>query len=135
MKTTRDNLTNNQIFALRQRANEAENRRLVRTIDRYLQERGEADLQLILNAINDEDRPSVVVMHCAKAGWRAIPLFVADDVDKIRGWNPDHVIYIRGIYSVEKIRHLPMIESLLRAVLEPMRVDGARVEWYVDGPS
>lgn len=57
MKTTKENLTNNQIFALRVRADEAGNRELVKTIDRYLEHRHPADEQVVRNALN-ADGPS-----------------------------------------------------------------------------
>lgn len=134
MKTTKDNLTNNQIFALRMRADDAKNTELVKTIDRYLEDREDKDLQVVLNALSDEDRASIVTLRAASGEWKTYELYDKLDVDLIRGWKADVVIYIRGIYKVPDMIKLVQIEHYLREVLEPMRADGCRVEWYVDGP-
>jgi hypothetical protein len=136
MKTTKDNLTNNQIFALRMRADDACKHELVKTIDRYLEYRHEADLQVVLNALHDEDRPSVVMLRGLRGEWKTYELYNPEDVDLLRGWRADVLIYIRGIYKVPDMKHLVEIENRLREVQEPLRaVDGCRVEWYLDGPS
>lgn len=137
MKTTRESLTNNQVFALRVKADRAGNRELVRTIDRYLEERGDADLQVVLAQLNgDMDRPSVVFMrHPTGEYWRTVELHTVADVERLRGWRSDRIVYIRGVYSEANIANLALIENyLLNEVLAPMRVDGAFVETYLDGP-
>lgn len=135
MKTTKDNLTNNQIFALRMRAADACNGALVKTIDRYLEERRVEDLELVLNALRDEDRPSIVNLRGSRGEWKTYELYNKLDCDNLRGWRANVAIYIRGIYKVADMKHLVEIETYLREVLEPMRADGCRVEWYLDGPS
>lgn len=134
MKTTKDNVTNNQIFALRMRADDAGNTELVKTIDRWLEEREDKDLEIVLRALHDEDRASVVVLRGARGEWKTYELYDKLDVDLVRGWRADVAIYIRGVYKVADTIKLVQIENYLREVLEPMRVDGCRVEWYLDGP-
>jgi hypothetical protein len=58
MKTTKDNVTNNQIFALRMRADDAGNTELVKTIDRWLEEREDKDLEIVLRALQRGPRLS-----------------------------------------------------------------------------
>lgn len=53
--------TNNDLFGLRVRADRAGNRALVERVDRYLEERGQADLDVILGILDAEKQsaPSV----------------------------------------------------------------------------
>lgn len=135
MKTTKDNVTNNQVFALRMRADDAGNTELVKTIDRWLEEREDKDLEVVLRALRDEDRASIVVLRTHQGEWKTYELYNKLDVDLLRGWRADVAIYIRGVYRVADMKLLAEMEAYLREVLEPMRVDGCRVEWYLDGPS
>lgn len=135
MKTTKESLTNNQIFALRMRVDRAGNRELRDTIDRYLELRGDDDLQTVLNQLNgDVDRPGVVFLRHPSGAWKTVELHIPDDVDRIRGWTVDRVVYVRGIYSQATIGWLVLIETHLKDILGVFRADGVLVEQYLDGP-
>ena len=134
MRTTRENLTNNHIFALRVRADQRGDCDLVATIDSYLQERDDGDLDVILGAINDGERPGLLAVRFTSQRWRVFDLNTADDVNLLGGPRPERIVYVRGVYNVKNIRHLPLIEARLREVLEPLRAEGCLVEWYLDGP-
>jgi hypothetical protein len=125
-------LTNNEVFALRDRASARRARRLVQVIDQYLETQEEGVRLAVLRALADEDRPSVLSLRYPAGVWKTYELDTADDVELIRGGRPTRAIYCRGIYSVEDSKHLPLIEQRLREVLEPMRAHGCQVEWYLD---